>query len=91
MSIYMDNLPTSCECCQCNDDSYKCGATGELFNSLWDRSRLESCPIIPLADVVEVVRCRDCKYADEEPIADGRSWCNRHNAYLYYCSDGERR
>ena len=40
---------------------------------------------------VEIIRCRECKYTDgEPPIADGRSWCNLHGSFMYYCSDGER-
>lgn len=39
----------------------------------------------------EIIRCKDCKYGDAKPIADGRLWCNRHSAYMYYCSDAERR
>lgn len=74
MSIYMDKPPTTCECCPCNDDSYRCGATGEIFDSPWYMGRLASCPIKPLADVVEVVRCKDCRHR----IYDG-------SRDLYYC------
>lgn len=35
---------------------------------------------VPTADVVEVVRCKDC-----------RKWCICHHSDDYYCSDGERR
>ena len=34
----------------------------------------------PSADVVEVVRCKDC-----------RKWCICHHSDDYYCADGERR
>ena len=34
----------------------------------------------PTADVVEVVRCKDC-----------RKWCICHHSDDYYCADGERR
>ena len=39
----------------------------------------------------EIIRCKDCKYADEKPISDGRHWCSLHCSYMYYCSDAERR
>lgn len=50
----------------------------------------------PTADVVEVVRCRDCKYyrAYEPPLDDFDGWCPIHeNDYdrAFYCQYGERR
>lgn len=39
----------------------------------------------------ETVRCEDCKHRGEEPIADGRYWCEIHDTFMYYCSDAERR
>ena len=39
----------------------------------------------------EIIECRNCKHRGEKPIADGRYWCNIHNAFMYYCSDAERR
>lgn len=39
----------------------------------------------------EIVRCKDCRHRGEKPISDGRYWCNIHNAFMYYCSDAERR
>ena len=50
---------------------------------------------IPTADVVEVVRCADCKWF--QPINNGdHGFCGTpfHGAEVYeddYCSDGERR
>ena len=32
---------------------------------------------IPAADVVEVVRCRECKYSHEDEIF-GNRWCDSH-------------
>ena len=49
---------------------------------------------LPSADLVEVVRCKDCADRDEEPCDDNLLWCNRiGNAVLPfgYCSDGIRR
>ena len=39
----------------------------------------------------EIIHCRDCKHRGEEPIADGRYWCEIHDTFMYYCSDAERR
>lgn len=39
----------------------------------------------------EINHCRDCKHRGEEPIADGRYWCEIHDTFMYYCSDAERR
>lgn len=49
----------------------------------------------PTADVVEVVRCKDCKYyrAYEPPIEDFDGWCTvNENEYdkEFYCQYGER-
>ena len=48
----------------------------------------------PAADVVEVVRCKDCKYA--KPMSfKGYFVCKRHHKYCRkaddFCSYGERR
>lgn len=48
----------------------------------------------PTADVVEVVRCEDCKYC--RTLKDGGSQCERIDGLLMtkpndYCSYGERR
>lgn len=56
MSIYMDKLPSSCECCPCNDDNYRCGATGESFDYYFDEHRMTSCPLKQLSDVRENVK-----------------------------------
>lgn len=46
----------------------------------------------PTADVVEVVRCKDCKYGVDW---DGRLGCEWHGFYQtepnWFCADGERR
>lgn len=48
----------------------------------------------PAADVVEVVRCKDCKYA--KPMSfKGYFMCKRHHKYCRksddFCSYGERK
>ncbi len=72
------------------------------------RKLLDACPNkgyvemdeIPPADVVEVVRCKDCRYAHQYKFRKTESWiieCN-NNEGLYrdvpedgYCYCGERR
>ena len=39
----------------------------------------------------ELIRCVNCKYSDDMAIADGRYWCNYHNGYFKFCSEGERK
>lgn len=52
---------------------------------------------LPSADVVEVVRCKDCKYLTEEKIADDTELFCIHSFGMIspapdrYCSYGERR
>lgn len=48
----------------------------------------------PTADVVEVVRCKDCKYREEMP--NKNIWCAKHIVFMAmkpddYCSKGERK
>ena len=43
---------------------------------------------ISTADVVEVVRCKDCKHADKYHHCDKVSWWNNEDDF---CSRGERR
>lgn len=51
---------------------------------------------IPTADVVEVVRCRDCKYATYDKSIDSYDchfWSGGHDQYTEandFCSYGER-
>ena len=55
---------------------------------------LEHINSIPAADVVEVVRCKDCKYGTQSEASE-KYWdcenygCSQHEDY--YCADGERR
>ena len=48
------NMPKTCECCPCNDDGYRCGATGVRFWYVDDfdqnEKRLPDCPLIDLTD-----------------------------------------
>lgn len=53
---------------------------------------LEKVARMPAADVVEVVRCKDCKHWDSDALC-----CSRKNHYIVnaeandYCSYGERK
>lgn len=47
---------------------------------------------IPAADVVEVVRCKDCKHLN--PVEGGIPLCTLHRigrVYEEFCSNGERK
>ena len=60
----------------------------------WKISPIVLAPI-PAADVVEVVRCKDCKYGSPNKIYGCRiqSFANDKDERLYaddYCSNGER-
>ena len=102
MNVYVDKLPESCERCPCNDDYYRCGLSGDLFdlNNIY-AGRMKNCKLKKLADVVEVVRCKDCRwYEINELKSDGTedkrykpSMCVLHSRSFrdnYYCADGER-
>ena len=43
---------------------------------------------VPTVDAVEVVRCKDCKYADEDGLCGNVVWYNKEDDF---CSMGERR
>ena len=48
----------------------------------------------PAADVVEVVRCKDCEFYNTEYHFKGEGWC-KNNYYTatddHFCSCGERK
>ena len=51
---------------------------------------------LPIADVIEVVRCKDCRWYKEEKVDRGfkPSFCvlfSRWQNSNFYCADGERR
>lgn len=51
-------------------------------------SSIENCPS---ADVVEVVRCKDCKYYNDVGFGSGCGWCEELNMATFhadYCSYG---
>ena len=45
-------------------------------------------------DLVEVVRCKDCKNWDTDGCIDGDGWCPivfDYKCYNWFCADGERK
>lgn len=46
---------------------------------------------VPAADVVEVVRCKDCKYRDDDDFCTGRGYTNVLAPDDGFCDKGERR
>lgn len=82
MSKYIDAVYFCEKICRCKDDSC-------------DKS---NCPILnaPTADVVEVVRCKDCKYCYKMGVS-GLYWACKHPdrnpngcSPNDYCNYGER-
>lgn len=48
----------------------------------------------PTADVVEVVRCKNCRMAEEDQMIDGWYYCNNNELSHkpnHFCSYGERK
>ena len=45
----------------------------------------------PTADVVEVVRCKECKYRDDDDFCTGRGYPNALVPDDGFCDKGERR
>ena len=48
----------------------------------------------PTADVVEIVRCKDCKHRDENCRIDSDTYCDITRGYMAdddWCSYGKRR
>ena len=46
---------------------------------------------VPAADVVEVVRCKECKYRDDDDFCTGRGYPNTLVPDDGFCDKGERR
>lgn len=48
----------------------------------------------PAADVVQVVRCKECEYYNREAMSPGTGWCEcleRGEFDNHFCSYGERK
>ena len=46
---------------------------------------------VPAADVVEVVRCKECKYRDDDDFCTGRGYPNGLVPDDGFCDKGKRR
>ena len=71
------------------------GAVLEKMQKWHTEERLRDCvKDFPAADVVPVVRCKDCKHLYEDTF-DGSLWCcrdeEREVVENHFCSYGERR
>ena len=75
---------------------------GKLDFVLGIESVMEYAENLPAADVVEVVRCKDCKYSRElkrndpfeNSFVDGCIWCIKHSRVSFingFCSYGRRK
>lgn len=51
----------------------------------------EALQLVPAADVVEVVRCRECKYRAEDDFCTGRGWPDQLVADDGFCEKGNRK
>lgn len=59
MNVYMDELPHNCDCCPCNDDYYRCGLSGDLFDEHdIDIGRMKNCKLKRLADVRKNIKAQ---------------------------------
>ena len=77
------------------------GAVEEEFIDAWvdgtsdaTRAIYKSITSLPTADVVEVVRCKDCKHWQGATYRHGRCVCERLSRWSWpsdYCEQGERR
>ena len=81
MSIYMDKLPYNCDCCPCNDDCYRCGLSGDLFDEHdIDTGRMKNCKLKRLADVRENVKGHWIIYCDPSML----ECSNCRKQFFYY-------
>lgn len=67
---------------------------GETYGDLRDIA--DFIAEFPAADVMEVVRCKDCKYKGCYIDGHNRFWCHAIEIYMsddegFFCSYGERR
>ena len=87
--IAMPNMdkPKRCVDCVCNNDDYMCNATHMEID--WQSQQVnEDCPLI------EIVRCKDCKYAKYRIEGTEYDKCMITQLFVNksdFCSYGERR
>ena len=67
---------------------------GKMFYLMGQDHAIDVLRIVPAADVVPVVRCKDCKYFVDMRHYTGLGWCievGDTRSKDWYCADGERR
>lgn len=64
--------------------------TGTTWSKAYDYC-IEYLDEQPTADVVEVVRCKECKYRDDDDFCTGRGYPNALVPDDGFCDKGERR
>ena len=76
------------------------GVEGNLENAVTITDLISIASYLYPADVVEIVRCKDCKYFFDFPKgAPGCSFCSKHSTVTkifeknenWFCADGERK
>ena len=93
MAEYIDrevlqrNIKEEIEACGEEDSVYRPIAYGSIFGL---KRAMAYANALPTANVVEVVRCKDCCYANENGDVC-RYGVGRYTKPDKYCSDGERR
>jgi len=68
------------------------GANSDLHEPLFKANDIFNAieAVLP-ADVVEVIRCRDCRYSQEDKLFGGY-WCREERVKgTFYCGKGERK
>lgn len=96
-------MPKRCEECKLNTkDAFGglgCRATGYIPLRKSGQDKPSWCPLkqlrdIPAADVVEVIRCEECKFLDAPPSCEGLARCMtgesgvRYRKAYDFCSRG---
>ena len=63
-----------------------------VFRHGSEKQRFELLNTIPATDVLEVVRCRDCKHNGTRNTRQFYQWCDERHEYHvpdWFCADGE--
>ena len=82
MSVLLNiTMPKTCEVCPCNDDNWRCGATGEYFDydDMYERRR-DDCPLVelpPHGRLIAEKTITEIRYhdADGYHIVNGEQLC----------------
>lgn len=79
-----DALDAICDNCEVDGEAESCQHkfTGCAYGRVFG---------VPTADVVELIRCRDCKYRLEDNFCTGRGWPKQMVADDGFCEKGKRK